>query len=106
MKRDIFDRLIAWKGKKGRKPLILRGARQVGKTYILKSLGERFANCHYLNFEKEERLGKIFEQDFDPRRILNELRFALNRPITVKEDLVIFDEIQESPRALTSLKYF
>lgn len=107
MKRDIFKKLVAWKEKKGRKVLILRGVRQVGKTTILKSLGETyFSKTHYLNFEKEERLGKIFESDLDPTRILNELRFALNRPINAKEDLLIFDEIQECPRALTSLKYF
>jgi len=107
MKRTVTDYLNRWKSSAGRKPLILRGARQVGKTYILKEFGEAaFPRCHYVNFEKDERLGRIFERDLNPVRILDELQFYLDRPIDRRLDLVIFDEIQRSPKALTSLKYF
>jgi len=107
MKRTVTDSLNEWKSSENRKPLILRGARQVGKTYILKEFGgTTFPRYHYVNFEKDERLGRIFEQDLKPDRILDELQFYLDRPIDRSRDLVIFDEIQGSPRALTSLKYF
>ena len=107
MKRTITESLHRWKSSANRKPLILRGARQVGKTYILKEFGgAAFPFYHYVNFEKDERLGRIFERDLKPERILNELQFYLDRPIDRRRDLVIFDEIQRSPRALTSLKYF
>ncbi len=107
MKRTVTNSLNDWKSAANRKPLILRGARQVGKTYILKEFGgTAFPRYHYVNFEKDERLGRIFEQDLKPERILNEFQFYLDRPIDRRRDLVIFDEIQRSPRALTSLKYF
>lgn len=107
MKRNITGILHRWKMSANRKPLILRGARQVGKTYILKEFGgAAFPHSHYVNFEKDERLGRIFEQDLKPDRILHELQFYLDRPIDRRLDLVILDEIQRSPRALTSLKYF
>jgi len=107
MKRNVTKSLHDWKSSANRKPLILKGARQVGKTYILKAFGnEAFARCHYVNFEMDERLGKIFEQDLKPQRILDELQFYLDRSIDSHQDLVIFDEIQRCPRALTSLKYF
>ena len=107
MKRNIWNRLIEWKNKKDRKPLILKGARQVGKTYILQAFGkECFSQAHYLNFEKYKRLAKIFEEDLAPQDILQNLSFYLNTSINKENDLVIFDEIQNVPRALTSLKYF
>ncbi|MDO9229409.1 MAG: AAA family ATPase [Syntrophales bacterium] len=107
MKRTVTESLNEWKSSANRKPLILRGARQVGKTYILKEFGGvAFPRCHYVNFEKDERLGRIFEQDLKPGRILDELQFYLDQPIDCRRDLVIFDEIQRSPKALTSLKYF
>ncbi len=107
MKRKMMDRLIAWKQEKPRKPLLLKGVRQVGKTHLLKEFGRvYFPQCHYFNFEKQPDLAKIFEADLVPERILNELSFYLDRPIHIGEDLVIFDEIQELPKALTSLKYF
>ena len=107
MKRTVTDFLNRWKTSANRKPLILRGARQVGKTYILKEFGRAaFPSCHYVNFEKDEKIGRIFEPDLKPDRILNELQFYLDRPIDRRLDMVIFDEIQRSPRALTSLKYF
>ncbi len=107
MKRYIHDRLNAWKDKADRKPLLLKGARQVGKTYSLKAFGkEAFPAYHYVNFEEHRGTHTIFEEDFNPRRILNELSFYLHAPIDEKRDLLIFDEIQECPGAITSLKYF
>ena len=107
MKRTVTDFLNRWKASVNRKPLILRGARQVGKTYILEEFGGAvFPRYHYVNFEKDERLGRIFEQDLKPDRILDELQFYLDRPIDRRLDLVILDEIQRSSKALTSLKYF
>lgn len=107
MKRTIWQKLIEWKNAQGRKPLILKGARQVGKTYILQQFGQNdFPEYHYFNFERDEQLKKIFIKDLDPKRILRELSFYLNKTIDIDKDLVIFDEIQNAPRALTSLKYF
>ena len=78
MKRNVTEYLNDWKSSANRKPLILRGARQVGKTYILKEFGiAAFPRCHYVNFEEDERLGRIFEQDLKPDRILDELQFYL-----------------------------
>ena len=102
-----MSQLIAWKEEESRKPLLLKGVRQVGKTHLLKEFGKvHFPQCHYFNFEKQPALAKIFETDLDPQRILNELSFSLNRASHIGKDLVIFDEIQEAPKALTSLKYF
>lgn len=80
MKRTVSESLNRWKTSANRKPLLLRGARQVGKTYILKEFGgASFPRYHYVNFEKDETLGRIFEQDLNPARILNELQFYLER---------------------------
>jgi uncharacterized protein len=107
MKRNITASLEVWKISSDRKPLILRGARQVGKTYSLKAFGQRnFPHCHYVNFEEDERSSRIFDRDLKPDRILDELQFYLDQAIHRHEDLIIFDEIQRCPRALTSLKYF
>jgi predicted AAA+ superfamily ATPase len=107
MKRAITKALTAWKDGKNRKPLILRGARQVGKTYILQEFGSTaFPRCHYANFESDERLGSLFEKDFFPLRIIEELQFYLDTAIDADHDLVILDEIQRCPRAITALKYF
>ncbi len=107
MRRDIWNKLVEWKNKKDRKPLILKGARQVGKTYILRAFGkECFSRVHYLNFEKYKEVAKIFEGNLTPQNILQDLSFYLNTSIDKENDLVIFDEIQNVPRALTSLKYF
>ncbi len=107
MKRDISRQLEAWKERKRRNPLIVKGARQVGKTYILKAFGQQcFPQYHYFNFEEDNQVKKIFTPDLKPRRILDELSFYVNAPIDSANDLLIFDEIQHCPRALTSLKYF
>jgi uncharacterized protein len=107
MKRDVSAKLAEWKDGRERKPIILRGARQVGKTYSIRVFGrESFPAVHYVNFEKDEQLGQIFEKDLNPKRILQELSFYLDTAIHIGHDLVVFDEIQNSQRALTSLKYF
>lgn len=107
MKRYIHDKLIDWKNRKERKPLIIKGARQIGKTYSLLSFGkESFPNFHYFNFEKADRLHEIFKDDLNPQHIINELSFYSGKSINIGQDLLIFDEIQHCPRALTSLKYF
>jgi len=103
----VVDQLRLWMNRPGRKPLVLRGARQVGKTYALKQFGQEcFPRCHYLNFEREPVVHRIFEQDYNPNRILDELAFHLGQKIDVASDLLILDEIQQCPSALTSLKYF
>ncbi|MBI4025295.1 MAG: ATP-binding protein [Verrucomicrobia bacterium] len=107
MKRDIFQHLIAWKESPRRKPLLVRGARQVGKTYILKEFGRnQYDQVHYFNFEKSADLGGFFRRDLNPNRIVAELSIYGKRDIRPASDLIIFDEIQASPAALSSLKYF
>ncbi len=107
MERHILTELMVWKEKRGRKPLILTGARQVGKTYALKAFGKSaYPRIHYVNFEEEPRLKGIFEEDLKPDRLLQEINFHLNTSINSEQDLLVFDEIQEAPRAITSLKYF
>ena len=107
MKRKLLSNLLKWKALPLRNPLILKGVRQVGKTYLLKEFGEGyFKKSHYINFEQDSKLANIFQSDLDPDRILLELSFYLDSSIEVGEDLIIFDEVQECPKALTSLKYF
>ena len=107
MERDLIFDLIKWKESKHRKPLILKGVRQCGKTYLLKEFGRRcYTHTAYFNFEENDALKAIFEKDFDVRRILFELELHYEKKITESDTLIIFDEIQECGRALTSLKYF
>lgn len=107
MKRQIITSLLKWKSSLQRKPLILKGTRQVGKTYLLKTFGaKQFPRCHYFDFEKQRDLDKIFQVNLNPQRIINELSFYAHEQINIKNDLVVFDEIQACPNALTSLKYF
>ena len=107
MQRLAIEKLKKWKREWFRKPLIIRGARQVGKTWILKEFGEKdFRETHYLNFEEDSKLEKIFEENLNPERIIHELRYYLDKQIDINEDLLILDEIQRCPKALTSLKYF
>lgn len=107
MKRFIMDKLISWKNSSTRKPLILKGARQVGKTYILKQFGiENYTDMVYFNFDHDENLSKLFSNTKDPKRILEQLVLVSGKKIVPHETLIIFDEIQECPNALNSLKYF
>lgn len=107
MEREILHQLQHWKNNLNRKPLILKGVRQVGKTYVLNEFGATtFKISHYFNFEKEPKLAQIFEQDLNPVRILQDLSLQRQTKIDYQNDLIIFDEIQACPQALTSLKYF
>ena len=107
MKRKITDELLAWKNRQGRMPLIIHGARQVGKTHSALSFGrDYYRSTAYFNFEDSADLSAIFERDLDPKRIIRGLEAFSAQAITPGDTLIIFDEIQASERALTSLKYF
>ncbi|MGD2089334.1 MAG: ATP-binding protein [Candidatus Aminicenantes bacterium] len=107
MKRDIYQKLLEWKASDRRKPLLLRGARQTGKTYILKEFGKKeYENVFYFNFEEESHLKDFFHRDLKPRRIIEVFSTYSKKEIQPGRDLIIFDEIQASNNALNSLKYF
>ncbi|MDV0443500.1 ATP-binding protein [Methanorbis rubei] len=107
MKRHIFKKLLAWKNDPARKPLLIKGVRQCGKTWLLKQFGkEHFTDTAYFNFEGNNPLHNVFASDLSTNRILTELGLLRGRPITLGTTLLIFDEIQFCPNALTSLKYF
>lgn len=108
MKRKLYDNLINWQKKPGRKPLLLKGARQVGKTYLLQEFGKHeFKKVVYLNLDKEiERFEPIFAGSIVPQEIISRIETIIGEKIDPANTLIIFDEIQEIPRALTSLKYF
>ena len=107
MERNLFIKLEQWKNKKKRKPLIIQGARQVGKTWIMKEFGKRFfKNTIYINFDNNETMKKVFEIDYDIARIISSIKIEYGKSFDPEETLIIFDEIQEAPKALTSLKYF
>ena len=107
MKRKIMDFLKSWKDSPYRKPLILQGARQVGKTYSLLEFGRTYyENVAYFNFESNPRLASVFEGDLTPQYLISVLSHISGQSIVSEHTLVIFDEIQLCQRALTSLKYF
>lgn len=107
MKRLIINQLISWKENSQRKPLILNGARQVGKTYILKAFGKlHYRNVAYVNLDSQKELAKVFEQDFNVTRIIRSLSAFLNIHIEPQHTLIVLDEVQECPAALHALKYF
>ena len=107
MERTAMDALVKWNGKKNRKPLILKGARQVGKTWLMKEFGKRyFKYTAYVNFDNNERMRDVFESDYDIDRILMAVNIETGVKIIPGETLIIFDEIQEAPKAIASLKYF
>ncbi len=107
MYREIMNDLIRWKDSNRRKPLLLTGVRQCGKTYILNEFGNNcFENIVYLNFEESENAAAIFDYDFDVNRIVSELGYLTGKRIIPGETLLFFDEIQNCPRAITALKYF
>lgn len=108
MERDIMEQLLVWKDDADRKPLLLTGVRQCGKTYVCKQFGQRyFEDVAYFYFEGNKGLSSVFEYDFDVDRILDELgNMIRGKAIVPGKTLVIFDEIQACPRAITSLKYF
>lgn len=107
MKRNAIDKLIQWKSDPERKPLILRGARQVGKTWLMKEFGKcEYDSFVYFNFDEEEELKSIFKKNKNPHRIVELLSLIAGKKIIPGNTLIIFDEIQECPEALNSLKYF
>ena len=107
MERNLFGKLEGWKNKKKRKPLIIQGARQVGKTWIMKEFGKRyFKDTIYINFDNNEVMKNVFEIDFDISRIISAIKIEYGKNFEVANTLIIFDEIQEAPKALASLKYF
>ena len=107
MQRKALAQLLDWKKSPRRKPLILKGARQVGKTWLMKEFGRlNYEKAFYFSFEREEELFHIFEKNKDPLRIIDQLGTIYNDKIEPEKHLIIFDEIQECPKALNSLKYF
>ncbi len=107
MQRYCLQTLIEWKNKKGRKPMIIQGARQVGKTWLAQEFGRtQYQNVAYINFDKNERMKELFSSNLEISRLISGMEIELGIKITQQNTLLIFDEIQESPRALTSLKYF
>ena len=107
MNREAMAKLVEWKGKAHRKPLLLLGARQVGKTWLLNEFGKNhFSKVAEIRFDKNPVMREAFEKDYDVRRLLSALQLEAGFKITPGDTLVIFDEIQACPSALTSLKYF
>ena len=107
MERLIIKKLLAWKNSKYRKPLILKGVRQVGKTWLLKEFGRRYyENTAYFNFDENEEYKQFFETTKDVERILQNLTLASGQKITPENTLIIFDEVQESPKVINAMKYF
>ena len=107
MKRNAIQDLIKWKSSEGRKPLVLKGARQVGKTWLMKEFGQNYYDSYaYFNFDEEDELKSIFETNKNPQRIIELLSLIAGKKIVPGETLIIFDEIQECPEALNTLKYF
>ncbi len=107
MERDLYTNLVEWKSSPRRKPLLLRGARQTGKTFLIRQFGDReYERIVYCNFEEDPALDGFFRRDLDPNRIVAELSVYKGFDIRHERHLIIFDEVQASNRALTSLKYF
>lgn len=107
MRRKIYSRLLEWKNSKDRRPLMLLGARQVGKTWIMRHFGEQeYSKVVYVNCDDEPRMKQIFDLDYDIERILTTLQAITGQKATPGDTLIVLDEIQEVPRGLHSLKYF
>jgi len=107
MERVLMPRLVEWAQKSDRKPLIIMGARQVGKTWLMREFGRNnFKDVFYLNFENTPGMVELFSGEIQPQRIIDYLSALHGKRIIANETLMIFDEVQEVPRALTSLKYF
>ena len=107
MYRNKMEELTKWKESSNRKPLIIRGARQVGKTWLMKEFGKEYYEKYaYINFDDNTRMNKLFDEDFDLERIIQGLKIESGVNIEPENTLIILDEIQESPKALKALKYF
>lgn len=103
--RTVYSKLVKWKNKSQRLPLIVRGARQVGKTSLIVEFGKSFRQCHVFNFQKTLKLRECFKKTNDPGQILKFLEVVTEKKIDPKKDLIFFDEIQDCPEALNSLKF-
>ena len=107
IKRDIVERLLEWKESEDRRPLLIQGARQIGKTWVMKHFGKsHYDYLAYFNFDASPELGSEFKQSRDPKRLISRLSLYCDSPIIPGKTLIVFDEIQESSDALNSLKYF
>jgi predicted AAA+ superfamily ATPase len=107
MYRTAIKQLINWKLDKKRKPLVVLGARQVGKTYLLQAFGKQeYRQMVYINFERADKMQSVFQQDLDPKRLIINFEFYAGLKITPEDTLIVLDEIQSAPRGITSLKYF
>ena len=107
MKRSLYKNLLIWKNSNHRKPLLLQGARQVGKTYLINEFGKsEYSNNVYLNFEQNPDLKTLFTGSLDPHTVISNISLYIGKKITDADTLIFFDEIQAVPEALTSLKYF
>ncbi len=106
MKRLLFKDLLAWKSSEFRKPLILRGARQVGKTHLVREFGKTFSNCVEINFEEFPAAKAIFDQHLNPELLIRDLSLLIEQTIVPGKTLLFLDEIQEAPLAITALRYF
>ena len=107
MERLIMHKLLDWKNSPYRKPLILKGVRQVGKTWVLKEFGKRYyENVAYFNFDENEEYKQFFETTKDVDRILQNLMLASGENIAPEKTLIIFDEVQDCPKVINSMKYF
>ena len=107
MQRFAIEQLVEWKNRQNRKPLIIKGARQVGKTWLMKEFGRLyFKKVAYVTFYNNKRMKNVFEEDYDINRILMNINIEAKTEVTPEDTLIIFDEIQEAPRALEALKYF
>ena len=107
MKRTAMEKLVAWKSSDERKPMVLKGARQVGKTWLMKEFGKNYYKSFvYFNFDEEDELKSIFETNKNPQRIIELLSMIAGEKIYPEDTMIIFDEVQECPEALNALKYF
>ena len=107
MRRTAMEKLVAWKSSDERKPMVLKGARQVGKTWLMKEFGKNYYKSFvYFNFDEEDELKSIFETNKNPQRIIELLSMIAGEKIYPADTLIIFDEVQECPEALNALKYF
>ncbi len=106
MKRNIEKKLLKWKNEEGRKVLLLRGARQVGKTYSIRKLGKNFKHYIEVNFELDQDIGLFFERSLSPKQICEKLSLYYNQPIIPGKTLLFFDEIQVCKNAIKSLRFF
>ena len=107
MERYLMKELLAWKEAPRRKPVVINGARQVGKTWLLKEFGRRhFENVAYVNFDGNDAMASLFEGGYDIQRLLLGIQAETGEKVVPSRTLLVFDEVQECPKALTSLKYF